>query len=147
MLLGVALGLVVAVAPAIAVLGVVRRHGPPIAAKHQPLEQERYLAADGIGPLAPVGLEDGLDLVPERLVDDGRVLALVPLLLVLDLAQVDAIVEHLVDQALVDALSLSYPTALGEAARAFRRPFSLTHAAVADPNGDMDKVNHGYGIS
>ena len=96
MFLGVALGLVAAVAPAIAVLGVVRRHGPPVAAEHQPLEQERHLAADGIGQLAPVGLKDGLGLIPERLVDDRCVLAFVPLLLVLDLAQVDAIVEHLV---------------------------------------------------
>jgi len=105
MLLGVVLGLVVAVAPAIAVLGVIGRHGPPITAEHQPLEQERHLAADGIGPLAPVGFEDGLDLIPQRLVDDGRVLALVPLFLVLDLAQVDAVVEQLVDQALIDGLS------------------------------------------
>jgi hypothetical protein len=75
--------------------------------EHNPLEQERYPGAGRIAPLPAIGSKDGLNVVPEFLMDDG--LAGVPFLLMAQLAEVGPVVEQLVDEALVNGLALAHP--------------------------------------
>ena len=66
----------------------------------QPLEQGRCLRPGLVAAGAGVAREDGVDLVPGLTIDDGLVLARVGLVLVDRLADVDPVLQGLVDPAL-----------------------------------------------
>ena len=95
---------VVAVQPAV-LARVRRRHRVAAGREDQAPQQRRRLRARAVGASDRVLGEDGVDLVPGRSIDDRLVLAGIGRALVHRLAEVDAVVEDLVDRALVDRLA------------------------------------------
>ena len=83
-----------------------RRHRPAGRPEDQPLQQRRRLRPRSGGALPRALGEDGVDLVPQRLTDDRFVLAGIGRALVHGLADVDPVVQQLVDVALVDQLAV-----------------------------------------
>ena len=112
-LLDVALGHVVAVAATVLFGSLKRRHRAAVAAKDDAFEQVLRLGSGRGGPHPAIGAEDRVDIVPNGLRDDRRVLRLIPKLLVTQLTQVGAVVQDLVNQPLVDRLALPDSTVLG----------------------------------
>lgn len=102
MLLGVALGHVVAVATPVLLGRVPRRQRAPIVAEHDPLEQIRHGRPRCIAAHPAIGGQDRMDAVPQFAADDRRMFGLVPLLLVPQLAKLCPVAEELVDVPLVD---------------------------------------------
>ena len=82
-----------------------RRHRVPARREDQAAQQRRRLRARAVGASDRVLGEDGVDLVPGRSIDDRLVLAGIARPLVHRLAEVDAVVQDLVDRALVDRLA------------------------------------------
>ena len=80
-------------------------HGPVIGPEDQAFEQRRGRRSRAAGAPVRVLGEDRTDLVPGVAVDDGLLLAWVGGTLVLDLADVGAVVEQLVQDALVERLA------------------------------------------
>ena len=82
-----------------------RRHGGAIGGEDDALEQgvrsDPVLGAAGPGAFP----KDGVDGVPKVMVDDGFVLTGVGCALVDGFTQIDAVVDELVDEALVDLLA------------------------------------------
>lgn len=103
MFLGVPLGHVVTVAPAILLGGVPRRQCAPVVAEHDALEQIGNLGPRRVAPHSAIRLQDCVDAVPQFAADDGRMLGLVPLVLVPQLAEVGAVAQELVFLPLVIA--------------------------------------------
>lgn len=58
-----------------ALLRAARGHGGARRRKDQPLEQRRRLRAGVVGALSRVLPQDGMDLIPQLIVDDGLMLA------------------------------------------------------------------------
>ena len=100
MLLGVPLRHVVAVAPAVLLGRVPRRQCPAIVAEHDALEQIRHGCPSRVASHPAIGGQDRVNAIPQFAADDGRVLRLVPLVLVPQFAKVGPVAEELVDVAL-----------------------------------------------
>ena len=111
-LLDVALGHVVAVAATVLFGSLKRRHRATVAAKDDAFEQVLRLSSSRGGPHTSIRAEDRVDIVPNGLRDDRRVLRLIPKLLVTQLTKVGAVVKDLVNQALVDRFALPDLTVL-----------------------------------
>ena len=79
----------------------------PVGPKISPFSSAGVCARVPAGPGARALLQDGVHLVPELLVDDRLVLAGIGRALVHRLAEVDAVVQQLVEVALVDQLAAS----------------------------------------
>ncbi len=82
-----------------------RRHRMAAGSEDQALEQRRRLRSRRVAASDGVLGEDGVHLVPDRAVDDRLMLAGVARALVHRLAEVNAVVQDLVDRALVDRLA------------------------------------------
>ena len=87
--------------------GVGRRHRGAIGSEQQPLQQRRRLRPRAGRPSARVLFENGMRLVPEFAVDDGLVLAAVGDTLVHGLADVDPVVQELIEDALVEQVAVA----------------------------------------
>ena len=93
----------------VAPLGVGGRHRFAVGAVEQTLEWGGSLSSAVCGATGPAPGQDGVGLVPQILIDDGLVFTGIPLLLVSDLTQVDAVVEDFVEGGLVERVARIYP--------------------------------------
>src|SRR5262249_29678968 len=84
---------IIAIARALFV-GMRRRHPRARVVVDQSRKQADLVSAGTGGTLEPVGREPALCLVPERLIDDRRVLPRVAVALVDDFATVEAVLQH-----------------------------------------------------
>src|SRR6202035_5910996 len=75
-----------------------RRHPIAVAIKQHASEEARLPSFSALVPLGGVAGKLRLDRIPERLIDDRRVLARMGLLLVNDLAPVNAVLQHQVER-------------------------------------------------
>ena len=107
MLLGIALGHVVAVATPVLLGRMPRRQCPAVVAEHDPLEQIRHGRPCCIAAYSAIGGQDRMNAIPQFAADDGLVFCLVPLLFVPQLTKVSPIAEELVDVALVDRSAIA----------------------------------------
>ena len=82
------------------------RHGRAGVAEDQPFQERGCPRSAVVGPLPGAFLKDGVDLIPECLVDDGVMLAGVGLALVDGLTAINAVVQEPVEVAFVDQRSL-----------------------------------------
>ena len=96
------------------------RHRPAGRPENQSLQQGRRLRPRSRGALPRAVGQDAVDLVPQRLTDDRFMLARIDRALVHGLSDVGAVVQELVDVALVDELAVFAGDALG-AQRAHQR--------------------------
>ena len=78
----------------------------PVGPKISPFSRAGVCARVRAARCRGLSLQDGVDLVPQGLADDRLVLAGIGGALVDGIADVDAVVEELVDEALVDQLAV-----------------------------------------
>src|SRR5207247_2212809 len=108
------------IAVACAVLDrVARRHPVAFVIKQQPGEQARLASPFARVALGEVDGKLRLNRIPQRLLDDRRVVARIGLFLVNDLAPIDAVLQHQVERAAREWL------ATPEATRSARPGFAL----------------------
>ena len=81
--------------------------------EQQPLEQRRRVGPSAAGSDPRALAQDAVNLVPEVLGDDRPMLAGIGNALVHGLADVDPVVQQLVEETLVDQLAAARPDALG----------------------------------
>ena len=135
--LGVALGHVVPVAPAILLGGVPRGQCTAVVAEHDALEQIGNLGPRRVAPHPAIRLQDRVDAVPQFATDDRRVFGLVPLILVPQLAKVSPVAQELVDVALVDRPAIARLAVLcGPGLRRHAIQFQLLDQCGAGPEFD-----------
>ena len=89
-----------------------RAHPAAVGIEQDPHQQAWLLACPSGGSVDAVLGQDGLDLVPERLVDDGLMLARIALALVDDLATIDPVLQHQVERTASQRLA-AIATAIG----------------------------------
>src|SRR5580692_3452927 len=82
-----------------------RRHAIAIAIKQHAGEEAGLVISCARVPLGDVAGKLNLDRVPQRLIDDRRVLATMELALVNDLASVNAVLQHQVERAARERLA------------------------------------------
>ena len=99
--------------PRLSFRGVPGSESPSINAENQSFQQKRSLSARIVGPRSAIGGENSVYVIPGLLVDQGRVLTGVPGGFVADFTQVGAINQHLVDETLVNELSIPDLAVLG----------------------------------
>src|SRR5690606_16166074 len=102
-----------------------RREGGAVRTKDQAFEQSWRLRPGIAGATAWTLLKDGMHLVPKSAGDDRLVLARIAFALVHRLADIDPVVEQLVEEPLVDQLAAAGPHILGS--KGFRQ-----HSGRAD---------------
>src|SRR6266446_9589221 len=78
---------------------IARCHPIAVAIKQHADEEVRWASFSAIVALGGVAGELGLDSIPERLIDDRLVFAKIRLLVVNDLAPIDAVLQHQVERA------------------------------------------------
>lgn len=114
MLFDVAHGQVIAVPLCGGLLGAVPGcQCPTVMAKDDAFEQEWCCRPCSIAARTSIGVQNGMHAVPTTLVDDWQVFGFVPLLLVAKFAEVGSVAQKLVDQTLVNRLSLTNLAILG----------------------------------
>src|SRR5712675_301824 len=87
-----------------------RRHPIAVAIKQQAGEEARLTMSCACVPLGGVAGQLCLNRIPQRLIDDRRVLTRMGLLLVDDLASVDAVLKHQIERAAREWLAASQAT-------------------------------------
>ena len=105
-------------------------------ASHEALEQRAVFVADIPAAAPAIPAERGLDLVPNLVVDDALVLALVNLAAILHLPGVDHVGEQVVEIILGDRLSarLSGRRVLSMPSSASPRRSSSSTTGISEPN-------------
>ena len=116
-----------------------RRHRPAGRAEDQALEQGRRLGPSAGSALSRALAQNGLHPIPERAIDNGLMLARIGRALVHRLADVDPVVEQLVDVALVDGLALL-------AANAFRPQCARQRGGGTDLHEALEDHSDGRGF-
>src|ERR1700730_17572336 len=96
-----------------------RRHPIAVAIKQHADEEAGWASSSAIVALGGVAGELGLDRIPERLIDDRLMFAKMGLLVVNDLAPIDAVPQHQVERTAGEWLSTR------DAARDARSQFAL----------------------
>src|SRR6266404_8686286 len=87
-----------------------RRHPIAVAIKQQAGEEARLTMSCARVPLGGIAGQQCLNRIPQRLIDDRRVLTRMGLLLVDDLAAIDAVLQHQVEPAAREWLAASQAT-------------------------------------
>src|SRR5690554_4368338 len=88
-----------------ALLGHGRRHGYTTICENKSLEQRRGLGASVGGALPWACLQDSMNLIPQRLTNNGFVLTGIARALMDSLANIDPVTKELVEKAFVDRLA------------------------------------------
>src|SRR6266404_8158387 len=87
-----------------------RRHPIAVAIKQQAGEEARLTMSSACVPLGGVASKLCLNRIPQRLIDDRRVLTRMRLLLVDDLASIDLVLKHQIERAAREWLAASQAT-------------------------------------
>ena len=101
-----------------------RRHPVPVAIKQHASEEARLPSFSAITGLGVIARKLRLDCIPPRLIDDWLVFAGIGLLIVNNLTQIDAVLQHQVERAAREWL------ATRDAARGARPQFDLNAPGV-----------------
>src|SRR6266571_3895948 len=89
-----------------------RTHPTALCIEQDPGQQAWLIAGRSIGSIDAVLGEDGLHIVPKRLVDDGLMLAWIALVLVDDFTAIHAVLQHQVERTAGERLA-AIPAAVG----------------------------------
>src|SRR6201998_3004848 len=87
-----------------------RRHPMAVAIKQQAGEEARLTMSSARVPLGGVAGQLCLNRIPQRLIDDRRVLTRMGLLLVDDLASIDTVLQHQIERAAGEWLAAAQAT-------------------------------------
>src|SRR5438132_5478520 len=114
-----------------------RRHPIAVAIKQQAGEEARLTMSSACVPLGGVAGELCLNRIPQRLIDDRRVLTRMGLLLVDDLASIDPVLQHQIERAAREWL------AAAQATRGARPQLALDAAGVEFVLQQPDRAEFG----
>src|ERR1700728_1385543 len=87
-----------------------RAHSAAVRIEQNPHQQAWFIAGLAVGSVDAVAREYGLNIVPKRLIDHGRMLARVALALMDDFTTINPVLQHQVQRAAGEVL-----TAIGAA--------------------------------
>ena len=82
-----------------------RAHSAAVRVEQNPRQQAWLVAGLTVGSVNAVSGEDGLDIVPKRLIDDGLMLAWIALALVDDFTTINPVLQHQVERTAGERLA------------------------------------------